>query len=64
MMPSFLPGNFDDVVAHRLRADGRVGGELVGLEVALRGLGLEVRLDELLGGEMARRAVEALGRDG
>ena len=40
-----------------------VGGELVGLEVAFGGFGLEVILDELLGGKMAGGAVAALGRD-
>jgi hypothetical protein len=34
------------------------------IEVALGGFGLEVVLDEVLGGEVAGRAVEALGRDG
>ena len=43
----------DDVVAHRLRAGGGVGGELIGDQVAFGGFGLEVGLDEVLGGEMA-----------
>ena len=59
-----LAGEFDDVVAHRLRAGGGVGGELVGFEVALGGFGLEVVLDEVFGGEVAGRAVEALGGGG
>jgi hypothetical protein len=42
-----------DVVAHDLWADRSVAGELVGLKVALGGFGLEVLLDEVLGGEVA-----------
>ena len=57
-------GEADDVVAHRLEAGGSVGGEAVGLEVALGGFGGEVLLDELLGFGVAGRAVEALGGDG
>ena len=58
-----LAGEFRDVVAHRLRAGGGVGGELVGLKVAPGGFGPEVLLDEVLRGEVAGRAVVALGRD-
>src|SRR6185437_938401 len=36
-----LAGKFDDEVAYRLLAGGRIGSELVHLEVAVRGLGLE-----------------------
>ena len=42
MMPSFLPGELDDVVVHRLQAGGGGGGEGVGLEVAFGGFGGEV----------------------
>src|SRR6185437_15953280 len=58
-----LAGEFDDEVAHRLLAGGSVGGELIHLEVAVRGLGLEVVLDELLGRCVARRAVVAFRGD-
>ena len=54
MTPSFLPGIFDDVVAHRLEAGGCAGGEGVGFEVALGGFGGEVLLDELFGLERGR----------
>ena len=62
MTPSFLP-EADDEVAHGLRAGRSVGGELVGLEVALVGLGLEVVLDEFLRGQVSGRAIESLWRD-
>ncbi len=47
-------GIFDDEVVHRLEAGGCIGGEGVGLEVALGGFGGEVLLDELLGLRVAR----------
>ena len=59
----FFAGILDDVVAHGLDAGRGAGGEVVGLEVALGGFGLEVLLDEVFGGEVAGRAVVALGRD-
>src|SRR5882757_3658943 len=59
----FFARIFDDVVAHCLKTGGRAGGEGVGFEIALGCFGGEVLLDELLGFEMAGRAVESLGCD-
>src|SRR6202041_4045090 len=58
----FLAREFDDVVGHRLKAGRCAGGKGVGFEVALGGFGSEVLLDELLGFEMAGRAVESFRR--
>ena len=60
----FFAGVAHDVVAHGLGAGGRIGGELVGLEVTPGGFELEVVLDKVFGGEVAGGAVVALGGDG
>ena len=57
----FLAGVFDDVVVHRLEAEGSAGGEGIGFEIALGGFGGEVLLNEFFGLQMTGRSVESFG---